>query len=624
MLKKVISLFLACIMTAGLCSCGKTGGDTEKIKTIGISMHTGTAERWKRDAVALSSGFQDKGYQVELLYTEDGDQKEQIRELIEGQAEAIVVTADDPTDLADVLAEAADKGIKVIAYDRLPTNTQAVDALVTFDSREVGRQQAQAVVDALGLDKGGKGSIVMIGGSKKDSNAAWLYEGALSVLQPYFDSGALQAVDGKTAQEDVLLEEWSAELTQVRMREILEKGWPDVVLCGNDMQMSAAAEVVDDALNGRKRPTFIGQDCATSCVLAMSRGEDVYSVFKDTNALAARAVEVTDSLLGGGSPEADGTLNNGEKDVATYFSPVVLIDKDNVQSVLLDNGKATLPDGKKIAVIRNLTRDDHTTSFFNGAMSKGQEHGYTVKTFVTETDDALMQETLRTIIDSGEYAGIVVSHGKEAYSYDLLKRAADKGIKIVTFDTVTKAINGMTTTAQDDEALARLSLDALIAASPNKPAKLVKVWYDKALAPFSKRDAVYKEYEAAGKIQTVAEIYPEVTSDKLRTAVNDTIVSMGDFQADGIWAAWDELAKGVYEGLVLSQKTDVPMVSIDLSDIDRRMMANLPEVWQASAYVDAKIIGETCMELLINKLNGVETPDTYTFEATLALASELE
>lgn len=50
-----------------------------------------------------------------------------------------------------------------------------------------------------------------------------------------------------------------------------------------------------------------------------------------------------------------------------------------------------------------------------------------------------MQKALRTIIDSGEYAGIVVSHGKEAYSYDLLKREVDKGIKIVTFDSVTKA-----------------------------------------------------------------------------------------------------------------------------------------------------------------------------------------
>ena len=52
--------------------------------------------------------------------------------------------------------------------------------------------QAQSIEQALGL-KDGKGpfNIELFGGSPDDNNAYFFYNGSMSVLQPYIDSGKL-------------------------------------------------------------------------------------------------------------------------------------------------------------------------------------------------------------------------------------------------------------------------------------------------------------------------------------------------------------------------------------------------------------------------------------------------
>ena len=52
--------------------------------------------------------------------------------------------------------------------------------------------QAQSIEKALGLKEGkGPFNIELFGGSPDDNNAFFFYNGAMSVLQPYIDSGKL-------------------------------------------------------------------------------------------------------------------------------------------------------------------------------------------------------------------------------------------------------------------------------------------------------------------------------------------------------------------------------------------------------------------------------------------------
>ena len=57
-------------------------------------------------------------------------------------AKVLVIAAIDGTTLSDVLQKAADKGIKVIAYDRLIRDSKNVDYYATFDNFQVGVLQA--------------------------------------------------------------------------------------------------------------------------------------------------------------------------------------------------------------------------------------------------------------------------------------------------------------------------------------------------------------------------------------------------------------------------------------------------------------------------------------------------
>lgn len=272
---------------------------------------------------------------------------------------------------------------------------------------------------------------------------------------------------------------------------------------------------------------------------------------------------------------------------------------------------------QSIAVIRNLVQDDHTIQFLEGAVEEGKQAGYNVDTFVSGGDDEKTQKFLEDAINKN-YEGIILSHGKESYSYELLKKAADKGIQIVTFDTVVNGdIDGLTQTAQNDRQLAELSLTEL-ATGFEKPAKIVKIWYSGGLLPFNNRNILYQQMETEGLIQTVGEIdladLDNVQGDV--EAALDKLLGDG-VQMDGVWASWDEMAKGALAALTKTQRTDVKLVSIDISAADIELMENNSTIWQATAAVDAKMIGSENMKLLIEKLKGEQTEPDVLFEGTL-------
>lgn len=278
-----------------------------------------------------------------------------------------------------------------------------------------------------------------------------------------------------------------------------------------------------------------------------------------------------------------------------------------------------------IAVVRNLSSDDHTKQFLEGCVTEGEALGYQVDTFISGGDDAKFQELVSQAIRKG-YDGLIISHGKADYSYDMLKPAADKGIPMVLFDTVAelngKALPGVTSTSQDDEALAKLSLDALAAKAQaeGRPARVIKVWYGPGLPPLDRRDVVYRSYEHQGLIETVEAVGPsnlENVQGDVAAAVAAVLSKYQTGQVDGIWGSWDELAKGALTALTDAGRTDVQLVSIDISNQDINLMRSNAGVWTATAAVDPRLIGTVDMRLLAMKLHGDETPETYSFTAQL-------
>lgn len=75
-------------------------------------------------------------------------QKKQISYFIEQKMDVIVVVAADTSALSDVVAQAKERGIRVVAYDRMLENAN-VDLYLSFDSEKVGEIYGDAITGNL-------------------------------------------------------------------------------------------------------------------------------------------------------------------------------------------------------------------------------------------------------------------------------------------------------------------------------------------------------------------------------------------------------------------------------------------------------------------------------------------
>ncbi len=284
-----------------------------------------------------------------------------------------------------------------------------------------------------------------------------------------------------------------------------------------------------------------------------------------------------------------------------------------------------------VAVVRNLPSDDHTKQFLDGARSEGEAFGMKVDTFIADNDDAKFQELVAQAIAKG-YDGLIISHGKKDYSYDMLKPAVDAGIKVVTFDTVIEkdgeTLPGITKTFQDDFKLAELSLTEIAnLKKDNPPAKIIKLWWGPGVPPLDRRETIYKKFEEAGKIETLETIGPSNFQDvqgDIATKVGAILAKYPEGTVDAIWGSWDEMAKGAYRALKDAGRTDIALISIDVSNQDMNLMREEGSVWYSTAAVDPRLIGLVDMRLLAMKLAGEDTPDGYDLEARLVRQSDLK
>ncbi|HJS18143.1 MAG TPA: ATP-binding cassette domain-containing protein, partial [Anaerolineales bacterium] len=256
---------------------------------------------------------------------------------------------------AAAVEAAKSAGVKVISYDRLITNTKAVDYFVTFDSLSVGALQAKYLVD----HATGKGNpLYLYAGATTDPNSFTFFQGAWDVLQPRIADGTFviknssQAVALKEVQSlsrdqtarimGQITTNWDVEIARnlaesnLTSATVEDKG--DVfILAPNDGTARAIADVfaADKEVNSY---VITGQDAEQDSVQYILDGNQSMTVFKDVRALVQTAVDTTLALLKGELPEAKVTYNNGTLDVPAIQSAVIAIDKSNVKMTVIDSG----------------------------------------------------------------------------------------------------------------------------------------------------------------------------------------------------------------------------------------------------------------------------------------------
>ncbi|MBN9357135.1 MAG: sugar-binding protein [Herbaspirillum huttiense] len=320
---------------------------------VGVAMPTKSSARWIADGNNMVKVLKEKGYQTDLQYAEDDipNQLSQIENMLTKGAKVLVIAAIDGTTLTDVLQKAADKGVKVIAYDRLIRGSKNVDYYATFDNFQVGVLQAQSLEKALGLKEGkGPFNIELFGGSSDDNNAFFFYNGAMSVLKPYIDSGKLVVRSKQMGMDKVATLRWDPATAQARMDNLLSAFYTNAKVNAVLSPYDGLSIGILSSLRGvgygspqQPFPYVSGQDAEVPSVKSIIRGEQYSTIFKDTRELAKVTVGMVDAVLGGKQPQINDTktYNNGVKVVPSYLLKPVVVDKSNWKEILVGSGYYT-------------------------------------------------------------------------------------------------------------------------------------------------------------------------------------------------------------------------------------------------------------------------------------------
>ncbi len=350
---------LAAVTALALAGCSSRGDTTDTEgeggaagfaadATIGVALPDKTSENWVLAGDLFTTGLEEAGFNADVQYAPASntvaEQQNQINSMITNGAEVIIIGAKDSAQLSSQVEAAKAEGITVIAYDRLITNTEAVDYYLAFDNFKVGQEQGQALLDGLAekYPDADTYNIELFSGSPDDNNAGVFFNGAMDVLQPKIDDGTLNVVSGQTEVGQTATQGWLAQNAQSRMDTLLSANYQDTELHGvlspNDTLARAIIESVRAA--GKDLPVVTGQDSEVESVKSIVAGEQYMTIYKDTRALVAAAIEMVQELQAGEEPTGINdteTYDNGEKIVPSYLLPPVVVTQENAGEAYADN-----------------------------------------------------------------------------------------------------------------------------------------------------------------------------------------------------------------------------------------------------------------------------------------------
>ena len=348
-MKKILSLVIVLALVVACCVC-VSGTAKAEGKLVGVSMPTQDLQRWNQDGANMEKQLKEAGYEVELLYAANDipTQVSQVETMIADGCQVLVIASIDGDSLGTVLAQAKEAGIPVIAYDRLIMNSDAVTYYATFDNWLVGVKQGEFIRDALKLDEAeGPFNIEFITGDPGDNNINFFFDGAMSILTPYLESGKLVCPSGQTEKAVVATANWATDAAQARFENILSSYYADgtkldAVLCSNDSTSLGVQNALKANYTG-EWPVLTGQDCDILSTISMLEGTQSMSVFKDTRTLAAQVVTMVTAILEGTEPEITDTetYDNGTGIIPSFLCEPVACTPDMIQELLVDSGYYT-------------------------------------------------------------------------------------------------------------------------------------------------------------------------------------------------------------------------------------------------------------------------------------------
>lgn len=324
---------------------------------IGIVLPTKDEPRWVQDETRFKDALKDTDYSVEVLFSQSSParERENVEALIAKGIKVLIICPHDAVAAAATVEMAQKAGVKVISYDRLILNTNAVDYFVTFDSVEVGRAQGRFLLENT---YGASNPLYIYAGALSDNNSFLFFQGAWEVLQPRIASGTFRLINSseavkQKAKSTLTREEmagiigqittnWDMTVARSKAEDNLtrskktDKGTV-FILAPND---GTARSIADAFSKDRdiKQYYVTGQDAEKASIQYVIDGRQSMSVFKDVRLLVKDSINLAQMLLQGKTPTTTASYSNGTKNVPAIQSEIQVVTKDNVKKVLIDSG----------------------------------------------------------------------------------------------------------------------------------------------------------------------------------------------------------------------------------------------------------------------------------------------
>jgi len=329
------SLILSVLIGLVLSQRGNPAGSTSPAPSgkvrIGLSLDTLKEERWQRDRdrfVAMATQLGAEVF-VQSANSDDTRQMQDCEALLTRGIDVLVIVPHNGEAMASAVNAARKAGVPVISYDRLIRDSD-VTLYLSFDNVRVGELQARYLVTQLA---GRKARLIRIYGSKTDNNAALFKQGQDNVLKPLIASG----------QIEVVFEDWAIDWKPENAKKIVNAALTtqgrevDAILASNDGTAGGAIQaLLEEGLAGQVLVT--GQDAELAACQRILRGTQTMTIYKPLARLADRAAQAAVAIGRREVLVANGTVDNGFKQVPSVLEEIVAVDKDNLLDTVVKDG----------------------------------------------------------------------------------------------------------------------------------------------------------------------------------------------------------------------------------------------------------------------------------------------
>ncbi len=335
-----IVCLLSIFLVSTLCGCQqdlnelknlshKVSIKKDKKPKIGISFPSERDEQWVKYKQIMEEDSRKMSIDIITDFADNDIEKQtsQCEKLISDNIDVLIIVPVSSKDAKKIVEKAHENKIKVLCLDRL-INDADVDLYITFDSRKAGELQAQYITNIVK-----KGNVVILTGDRGDNNSRLLREGAMDILKPYIDRGDIEIIFEHECKN------WSAleAANHIKTALIRTNNNIQAVLAPNDnIALGTIEALTSVGLDGKVAVT--GQDAQLNAIKHINKGTQLMTLFKDPSKAGKEALQAAVKLLENEDPGINNKENNNKIDVPTILFSPKLVDKDNINQVLINSG----------------------------------------------------------------------------------------------------------------------------------------------------------------------------------------------------------------------------------------------------------------------------------------------